>query len=253
MSSGEPASDEERRLEEHLSRAGEHLKADRGDGELDSANKALHLTPPLPVSAFATTRLLRPGGLGDPFASADGGMLIIRIDGRLCTRTFGAIASTGQLEFEPLHRRVRGQISDELFGQGADAMFTALGHGLMVVAPRGHHLQALALFEDIVYLREDSVFSFEEGLHWENGRIPGADAQRVVQFRGTGRLVMRTARAPFALKLEPDATLIIEANSLVGWIGRVVPRLMRQEGGEPSPYLECTGEGVLIVEEPPPA
>jgi uncharacterized protein (AIM24 family) len=223
------------------------------EGAAPSQLAALELTPPMPVTAFATSRLLRPGGLGDPFALADGGMLIIRVDGRLCTRTFGAIASTGQLEFEPLCRRVRGQSSEEPFGEGADAMFTALGHGLIVVAPRGHHLQALALSEDIVFLRETSVFSFEEALHWESGRIPGTDTLRVVQFRGTGRLVMRTARAAFALKLEPDATLFIEATTLVGWIGRVVPRLMRQESGEPSPYIECTGEGVLLLEEPPPA
>jgi uncharacterized protein (AIM24 family) len=230
---------------------GSESGAGAGDRNVDSPLKTLQLTPPLSVAAFATARLLRPGALGDPFALAEGGLLVIRIDGRLCTRTLGAIASTGQLEFKPLHRRVRGRASEESFGEGADAMLLALGHGLMVVAPRGQNLQALALSEDIVYLRESGVFSFEEALHWESGRIPGSEMLRVVQFRGTGRVVMRTARAVVTLKLESDATLFIEASSLVGWIGRVVPRLVCQESGEPSPYLECTGEGVLILEDPP--
>src|SRR5205823_11591857 len=146
----------------------------------------LLLEPPRPVAAFATARLLRPGGMGDPFALAEGGMLVLRVDGRLPTRTFGAIASTGQLTFEPLSRRVRGQPTDEPFGEGADAMFMAQGNGLIVVAPRGARFTALQLADDIVYVREVGLYSFEEMLHWENGRVPGggADSMRVVQFRG---------------------------------------------------------------------
>ncbi|HZS38772.1 MAG TPA: tetratricopeptide repeat protein [Polyangia bacterium] len=212
----------------------------------------LLLEPPRPVAAFATARLLRPGGMGDPFALAEGGMLVLRVDGRLPTRTFGAIASTGQLTFEPLQRRVRGQAVDEPFGEGAEAMFVSVGKGLMVVAPRGARFTLLALADDIVYVREQSLFAFEESLHWENGRVPGGgpDSMRVVQFRGTGRLVARTERAAFTLKIEADAPLYVDSSTLLGWIGRVVPRVLHSEGGAPTPYIECTGEGVLILEEP---
>jgi uncharacterized protein (AIM24 family) len=194
--------------------------------------------------------------LGEPFALAEGGMLVVRVDGRQPTRTYGAIASSGQLVFENMTRRVRGQPTEELFGDGPDAMFCAVGHGLIVIAPRGARFTALALSDDIVYVRETSLFAFEESLHWESGRVPGAggtDAMRVVQFRGTGRLVARTARAAFALKIEPEAPLYVEATALVGWIGRVVPRVLHGEDGEPTPYIECTGEGALILEEPAPA
>jgi uncharacterized protein (AIM24 family) len=209
----------------------------------------------MPVAAFATARLLRPGGLGEPFALAEGGMLVVRVDGRLPTRTFGAIASTGQLTFEPITRRVRGQPTEEPFGEGADAMFMAQGTGVVVVAPRGARFTALQLADDIVYVREAGLYSFEEMLHWENGRVPagGPDSMRVVQFRGTGRIVIRSARAAFSLKIEPDAPLYVEATALLGWIGRVVPRVLHGQDGEPTPYVECTGEGVLILEEPPPA
>ncbi len=215
----------------------------------------LVLSPPLPVAAFATARLLRAGALGEPFALAEGGMLVVRVDGKLPTRTFGAIASSGQLAFEPLTRRVRGQPTDEPFGDGADAMFSANGHGLVVVAPRGAKFTALALADDIVYVREASLFAFEENLHWENGRVPGGgpDSMRVVQFRGTGRLVVRAARAAFSLKIDPEQPMFVEATALLGWIGRVVPRVLHGQDGEPTPYVECSGEGVLILEEPPAA
>jgi tetratricopeptide (TPR) repeat protein len=215
----------------------------------------LVLSPPLPVAAFATARLLRAGAMGEPFALAEGGMLVVRVDGKLPTRTFGAIASSGQLTFEPLMRRVRGQPTDEPFGDGADAMFQANGHGLVVVAPRGAKFTALSLADDIVYVREASLFAFEENLHWENGRVPGGgpDSMRVVQFRGTGRLVVRAARAAFSLKIEPEQPMYVEATTLLGWIGRVVPRVLHGQDGEPTPYIECSGEGVLILEEPPAA
>lgn len=215
----------------------------------------LLLSPPLPVAAFATARLLRAGAMGEPFALAEGGMLVVRVDGKLPTRTFGAIASSGQLSFEPMRRRVRGQPNEEPFGDGADAMFYATGHGLVVVAPRGAKFTALALADDIVYVRETALYAFEETLHWENGRVPGGgpDSMRVVQFRGHGRIVLRAARAAFSLKIEPEQPMYVEATALLGWIGRVVPRVLHGQDGEPTPYVECSGEGVLILEEPPPA
>ena len=221
----------------------------------DTGALPLLLEPPRPLSAFATARLLRPGGPGDSFSLAEGGVLVLRIDGRLPTRTFGAIASTGQLTFEPLMRRVRGNATEETFGDGGEGMFVAVGKGLMVVAPRGAKFLLLALSDDIMYVREGSVFAFEEGLHWENGRLPGGrgpdEAGRVVQFRGNGRLVVRTQRPAFTLKIEPEAPLFVESSTLLGWIGRVVPRIMHGDNGEPTPYIEASGEGVVILEEPP--
>jgi tetratricopeptide (TPR) repeat protein len=232
------------------------------EGSIDKGGALpLLLEPARPVAAFATARLLSTGN--EPFAVAEGGVLMLRVDGRLPTRTWGAIASTGQLTFEPLMRRVRAQATDEPFGEGADAMFVAVGQGMMVVAPRGGKFTLLGLADDIVYVREQAVFSFEESLHWENGRVPGSaprsdeaarvgdEAARVVQFRGTGRIVVRTQRTTFTLKIEPDSPLFVDGSALLGWIGRVVPRVLHGENGEPTPYVECTGEGVLILEEPP--
>jgi uncharacterized protein (AIM24 family) len=112
----------------------------------------------------------------------------------------------------------------------------------------------LRLEEDVLYVREPLAFAFEDSLGWENGRMPGASADvqppRIVQFRGQGRVVVRSLQPLFTLKLEPEATHIVDALALAGWIGRVQPRLLRTESGEPTPYVECTGEGMLLIEEP---
>jgi uncharacterized protein (AIM24 family) len=130
-------------------------------------------------------------------------------------------------------------------------MVVAVGRGRMVVSARGARFTLLALADDILYLREPVLFAFEESLAWESGRIPGGGSEgaRVVQFRGHGRVVLRTERPIYTLKTE-EAPMFVEQAALLGWIGRVVPKQVHGDAG-PAAYIECSGEGVLILEEPP--
>jgi uncharacterized protein (AIM24 family) len=136
-------------------------------------------------------------------------------------------------------------------GEGAEAMFVAVGRGRIIVAARGARFSVLALADDVLYVREPALFAFEESLAWESGRMPGGGAEtaRVVQFRGHGRVVLRTARPVYSLKTEEDP-LFVDHSTLLGWIGRVVPKQVHGDDG-PAPYIECSGEGVLLLEEPP--
>jgi len=207
----------------------------------------LPLSPAQPVTAFAAARLLRHDDSASSFALAPGGALAIRVRGELYTRTDGLVSSMGQLAFEPAKRRQRGVVTDHPFGTGEAQMFLAKGEGQLIAIPRGARFHALALDADILYVREDAIYAFDAGLHWENGRAPGGEPV-LVQFRGTGCVALRTLREPFCVKLEPEQTLFAEATSLVGWIGRVVPRALPAEPGTPR-FLECTGEGVLIYDD----
>ena len=110
----------------------------------DGAPVPHRLQPAEAVPAFATRRLLRDPTAAEPILLGDGGMLVMRVDGRLPTRTLGTVASTGTIAFEPLHRRVRAQSSAETFGDGAEAMFVAVGHGRIIVAARGARFSVLA-------------------------------------------------------------------------------------------------------------
>ena len=218
------------------------------------------VTPPLAiksaeaVASFASARMLRASPGGEVFALAEGGMLVTSVFQRVYTRTSGAVSSAATLTFEPLRRRVRGQVVEELFGDEEAPMFTASGRGMMLVAPRGGHFVLLRLEDDIVYVREQNAFSFDDSLGWENGRMPGAGPDvmppRLVQFRGQGSIVLRSERPLFTLKIDPNTPHIVETSALAGWFGRVLPKLMRGENGEPTPYVECSGEGALLIEEP---
>lgn len=212
-------------------------------------------TPPTLVSTFATTRLLRPSDGNVPLELGPGGTLVVRVRERIFARTAGVIVSGGELSYEAATRRVRGQQTGEAFGDAAHRMFLVSGEGHMIAAPRGGRFTALQLVDDIVYLREDVVVAFEDGLRWENGGIPGArGAVKLVQFRGEGYLALRTRREPLGVKLLPDHMLYVDASQLLGWIGRVVPRLTAPAAGGAlsASFVECLGEGVVLVEEPEP-
>src|SRR5207247_496930 len=105
---------------------------------------------------------------------------------------------------------------------------------------------------DALYLREQVVFAFEESLSWENGRIPGAGpaGMVIVQFRGQGKVVMRSKKAPYTLKLGGGDVLYVDQDSLLGWIGQVLPQQLRGLDGEPTQFVSCSGEGALILQEP---
>jgi hypothetical protein len=216
--------------------------------------------PQRPEPAMPLARFLERGELrappGEPFAVSPDGLLVIHVDGKLPMRTSGALASSGRLSYAPMRRRVRGRITDEPFGEGDDAMVMATGTGVVVVSPRAMRFTAVRLAEahDVLYLREPAVFAFEESLSWENGRVPGggATALEVVQLRGQGRVVMRTRKAPSTIRLGAAEVVYVDQGALVGWTGQVVPQQLRGLDGEPTQYVACSGEGALILEEPPP-
>ncbi len=203
---------------------------------------------PEAVTTFATRRLLRPSEGGETLEIGAGGMLIAQVRDRLISRTEGVVVSSGELGFEPATRRIRGKASDEVFGSGNAKLFSVTGEGYLVASANGECFTALRLDDDVVYLREECVFAFDPGLRWENGRIPGSEF-RIAQFRGTGCVALRTPKEPISVKLSAERVMYVDSEVLAGWIGRVVPRLIKPAAGGLSscPFVECSGEGIVLL------
>ncbi|HKE18464.1 MAG TPA: tetratricopeptide repeat protein [Kofleriaceae bacterium] len=218
---------------------------------------------PRPLTALATRQLIRPEDGDHPFEIGAGGVLIVRVGERILSRTEDVIVLCGDLRTEPATRRVRGATSAERFaepdrpGQAASTMSIVSGRGYMVVAPAGQTFAAVALDDDILYLRESMVYAFEEALRWETGHVPGAEGElrpllRVVQFRGHGCVALRSKRPLLSLKLTSDRSVRVDARVLAGWIGRVLPRVvsLSPAGGQgAAAFVECSGEGVVLLED----
>ena len=208
--------------------------------------------PPMSLSEFATSRIIRPEDGDHTFETSAGGVLIIRVKGRVYSRTEGVNVTGGELAYEVASRHVRGSSTGHDFSTDGRQLFIVSGNGHLIAAPLGEHFSAVTLDDDILYLREDLVFAFEEQLRWENGHVPGSQATiPMVQFRGCGEVAFRSSRPLLAIKLAPERMLYVDAQVLAGWIGRVVPRAVAPvAGGEQSTlFVECTGEGVVLVEE----
>jgi tetratricopeptide (TPR) repeat protein len=217
---------------------------------------------PRPLTALATRQLIRPEDGDHPFEIGAGGVLIVRVGDRVLSRTEDVIVQCGDLRTEPATRRLRGATSAERFaepdrpGATGSVMSIVSGRGYLVVAPAGHSFAAVALDDDILYLRESMVYAFEEALRWENGHVPGADGElrallRVVQFRGHGCVALRSRRPLLSLKLASDRSVRVDARVLAGWIGRVLPRVLSPAVGQgaTAAFVECSGEGVVLLED----
>ncbi len=217
-----------------------------------SSRVAIGNRPPQPLSEFATTRLVRLEDGEEPFEISAGGVLIVRVSDKMFSRTEGVDISGGQLTYEPALRRSRGQNRAEPFATAGRQMFAVTGHGHLIAASLGGQFTAVSLDDDIFYLREDLVFAFEPALRWENGHVPGSRERiPMVQFRGSGAVAFRTERPLVSVKLAQERVLYVDATALAGWIGRVVPRAVTPADGGPGSqlFVECTGEGVVLVEE----
>ena len=209
--------------------------------------------PPRSLTEFATSRLIRPEDGEHPFELAIDGALIVRVRGEVMSRTENVIVSGGDLGFEAVTRRVRGEMTDQLFGESdGKKLFSVTGTGFLVAGAGDGTFTAVSLDDDILYVRETLVFAFEEALSWENGSVPGAKPKiHVVQFRGSGAVALRTAKPLTGVKLASEKVLYVDAALLAGWVGRVVPRLVAPVvgGGASASFVECTGEGVVLIEQ----
>ena len=208
--------------------------------------------PPMALFEFATAKLIRPDDGDSVFELTAAGVLIVRVNGRIYTRTEGVNVTGGELAYEVAARRARGSSGGEEFSSDGRPLFVVSGRGHLLASPIDEHFTAVTLDRDILYLREDLVFAFEDELRWENGHVPGSNATiRMVQFRGQGSVAFRSKRPLLAIKLASERVLHVDAHVLAGWIGRVIPRAVTPAaGGETSTlFVECTGEGVILVEE----
>jgi len=212
--------------------------------------------PPRPLSELATDDLVRPDEGDDAFEIGANGALIIRVTERVMTRLDGVHITGGDLGYELAMRRSRGHNTEEPFDYGGSQVHAVIGRGYLIAVPGKYSFRAISLDDDILYLREDLVFAFETSLRWENGNVPGLRGKLpIVQFRGDGTLALRVLRPLVRVKLPAQGVVFIDAERLAGWIGRVIPRAVVPPAGGPlgTMCVECTGEGIVLVEPAPPA
>ncbi len=182
---------------------------------------------------------------GGPFQITDQS-LALTVSGELLTRLTGMVAVVGTVDAAPEMRRNRGRATDQGFGEGPTQLQRVKGHGVLHLEPGPGSYQAIDMDDEGAYLREERVFSFEESVAFENGRLV-ADALSVdlVHLKGHGRVLLKLESGQLkAIAVPPGMPLKVPLARLVGWYGRVTPRLIPFVG---QGAVELTGEGYVLL------
>jgi hypothetical protein len=152
-----------------------------------------------------------------------------------------------------LQRRTRGRSADEPLGGAASPLVEITGRGELVLGPaEGLRLEVLAVEEDPLYLREDVITGFEVSVSYENGRLPVGDGESIamVQLRGPGAAVACLPEKVLALEISDVRSTAIRAASVLGWVGRVLPRalLASEAPAGAKGFVAFAGEGMVLVD-----
>jgi Flp pilus assembly protein TadD/uncharacterized protein (AIM24 family) len=237
--------------------ADENVGTDR-----DAQVEARDATPSLPSRASVPSLpSLGKVARATRFAAADegamsldpSGLLVLKLErGEIAARTETMRAFTGTLDAVVLERRSRSGGSGEPFGGLGGAVQRLRGTGIVVVAPRpSRQLQAFTLDNELLFVREDIVVAFDLALAFENGKVlrEGEEPLAIVQLRGTGSVAIELGEPARSLEVTSASPAAVRASSVLGWMGRLVPRTLPpgEAPGAQHGLLAFSGEGLVLV------
>lgn len=189
-----------------------------------------------------------------PIALHSSGVVLVRTGTGFVTRLEAvmAMAHSGGHTSTVQKRRARGRQIDEPLGGPRAPLIEIAGKGELVLGPTaGQRLHPIALDEETFYLREDALVGFELGVSYENGRLPlgDGDAVPMVQLRGPGSVIAAIPDSAAALEIAEGRSTSIRAVTVLGWLGRVVPRalLASEAPGGMRGLVSFSGEGMVLV------
>jgi uncharacterized protein (AIM24 family) len=176
--------------------------------------------------------------------------LAISVNGQMLTRMTNLVAIVGSVNATPEAKRARGRSTEQPFGEGANQMQRLVGHGVVHLEMGGSRFHALDLNDDSAYLREERVFGFEESIGFEHGTLSD-DGHKLkldlVHLSGDGRVLLQLNGTMKALAIPAGEPMVVPLQRLVGWFGRVSPRLTGFAG---QGAVELTGDGYVLLVTP---
>jgi uncharacterized protein (AIM24 family) len=179
--------------------------------------------------------------------------VVVRVSDALSARlgSLRALVPVGEpFRISPAYRRWRGRTAEEpLGGASALAVLEGMGH-VMLGAASNRRLIPVRLADEFLYLRESLLVAFEASLRYENGRLVKNDGTptAIVQLSGTGFVVFEAKEMPLALEVHGPHGVTVDADSVMGWTGRLVSGSSRTEplaglGG----LVTFSGDGALFL------
>lgn len=162
----------------------------------------------------------------------------------------GSQAAT--LSSQPLPRRARGRQLDEPLGGAASPLVQLQGAGRLLIGPtQGRQLFAFTMNDEVVFLREDALLGFDDGILYENGRLAvgDGDAAAMVQLRGVGAVIAESQEQVYALEVSADEGVAVRREHVLGWVGRLLPRALAPSEAPAGQrgLVMFSGEGSIFI------
>lgn len=154
---------------------------------------------------------------------------------------------------EPVVRRLRGRAQEEPLGGQASPLLLLRGVRQLLLGPMpGRTVRAFVLEEDYLYLREELLVGFDEGLSHDSGRLPFSEHEgaMVVQLSGTGVAVIELSVEMGALDVREGEHVTVRRELVLGWSGHLTPRQLAPSEAAIAArgLVQFQGEGVVLIE-----
>jgi Tetratricopeptide repeat len=207
---------------------------------------------PKASDALAAARLLFPDAPGVVLHGRSGALVTTTDERPFALRLEAIRAFVGPATQIVLERRTRERATGEpLGGVVAPIVKVAGAAGVVVRARAKNVIVAFGLEEAPAYVREEHLLGFDLALTFESGTLSAGDAEavRVVQLRGLGVVLLELAAPIGAIPVGPSRAVTVRRDAIVGWLGRLVPRVLsaaEAPAGQRG-LLSFAGEGTVLV------
>lgn len=152
---------------------------------------------------------------------------------------------------QPLRRRSANSVSNDPLG-GAAPIVSLVGSGRLIITPhRDTRLLLFAVDRDALYLRENHVVGFQPQVSYESGRLdPNATTEMVMKLSGSGAVIAYSHGQLATLPVSAESPLCIRSGQVLGWIGRLLPRLIPPEEAPAglTAMLGFSGHGSVLID-----
>ncbi|MET9739145.1 AIM24 family protein, partial [Streptomyces sp. NPDC006422] len=153
----------------------------------------------------------------------------------------------GKVEFSYKGAGFAGRIVGNATGQEMQLMRCS-GRGQVFFAEQATHVHPIELQGDAICVSAENVLAFDESLQHEVRRIEGhgipGGALFVLQFQGTGTVVVKTHGTPVVLPVTP--TTFADSNAVVAWSAAAQAIVSNQVRMRRNAYPGDSGEGVNL-------
>lgn len=153
----------------------------------------------------------------------------------------------GKVEFSYKGAGFAGRVVGNATGQEMQLMRCS-GRGQVFLAEEATHLHPIELQGDAICVSAENVLAFDESLQHEVRRIEGhgipGGALFVMQFQGSGTVIVKTHGVPVVLPVTP--TTFADCHAVVAWSAAAQAIVSSQVRARSNAYAGSTGESVNL-------